>query len=151
MVLYGIMSAKNTKKTTKDVANDLHEDANEVIENVKENAQETVEKVKHIADDVAHDAKEFAYETEKKAKELFAEGKKSVEDLVDKVIDDEKVNSYYVMLRERCKSASFKDWVIFALGVLALIVAIIKLGEFVFGGILLFLSFVLFNMFFNRK
>lgn len=146
-----------TKKTTPvekkvtEVAEDIKNEANETIENVKDVAEKATQKAKDIAEDLGHDAKEFAHDAGEKAKEFFQEGKKSVEDLVDRVIDEEKVNSYYAMVVENFKTATFKDWVVFAIGVFFLIRALVNLTEVVGGIILLLVSIVLFNMFFNRK
>ncbi|USN57396.1 MAG: hypothetical protein H6766_02925 [Candidatus Peribacteria bacterium] len=100
---------------------------------------------------MTEDAKNVAHKAGEKAKELLNEGKKSVEDLVDKVIDEDQINGYRDMIMSKFKTATGKDRVVFFVGAIVLIWALVSLADVVWGILLLLVAIVLMNMFFGRK
>jgi vacuolar-type H+-ATPase subunit H len=135
-----------TKKIT-----DAKKKTEETAKKVKTTTKKAVEEIENTAEEVAKDTKKVAHHTEEKAKELLNEGKKSVESLMNKYVDEDQINGYWDDIAMKFKTATPKDWVVFAVGVIALIWALAQLWEFVLGIILLLVAIVLINMFFVRK
>lgn len=125
--------------------------AEDTAKKVKTTAKKAAETVWNTVEDVTEDAKNVAHKAGEKAKELLNEGKKSVEDLVDKVIDEDQINGYRDMIMSKFKTATGKDRVVFFVGAIVLIWALVSLADVVWGILLLLVAIVLMNMFFGRK